>query len=114
MASCVFCKAKFENYSELNKHIDKKHPPSCEHCKATFESYFELNQHKATKHPELKKKRTYANPLGPPSRLPKASTTVKTIEELSNLKDPSMYFIELHEANPTALSRALYNEVKFF
>ena len=89
--------------------MDKEHPPNCEHCKAKFESFFELSKHKTTKHPELKIKRTYANPLGSPARPPKPSTKMKTLEELSNLKNPSIFFLELHNPNPTALSRVLYD-----
>ena len=99
MPSCEYCQSQFENYSELDKHRLEVHPPTCDYCKATFESYFELNKHKLTKHPEHQNKRTYGNPLGPPAKPPKPSDKVWTMEELSNLKDPSMYFVEMFDPN---------------
>ena len=70
MHSCEYCKSQFENYTELNEHRLKVHPPTCEYCKATFKSYFELSKHKLKTHPEYQK-RTYANPLVVPAKPPK-------------------------------------------
>ena len=48
------------------------------------------------RHPKYRM-RTFANPLGPPSKPHKPSDKTWTIKELSNLKDFSMYFAELHQ-----------------
>ena len=98
MATCEYCKAQFDSTFDLEQHKANHHAFVCLSCKRKFGSNFELSQHRIKEHPELLK-RTYGNPLGIPAIPPKPSTKMKTLEEFGEMKDPSLYFVEMFDPN---------------